>query len=356
MRALAPPAVALALSVAIVLVGGRMIGTSTDVDPSDDPGFVFDQEDLPDLQALPVTHDQPAVDGGFSMQEPPPQGQAAAAPQVPARMDTPRSEPDMPAAALQPVLPVDEPAGTAASRMVVPEIVAPPEFTGGQLTRETPREPLGDSNIASRSEEPTLPLEQEQPVAAEPDAGSSATEAKWAGKPLFRPVAVESAMVEAMGHTISIAGVSGLRAEDSCDFEGESWPCGVRARAAFRSWLRGRALVCEPADGVSGEPGSTRASCLLAGQDVGAWLVENGWAHAAPDGPYSGQEEKARADGRGIFGGPPDPSSLAPPPDLPVLGESQFGASEILNESDADPQPALDPRMEFPPAPPPPAP
>lgn len=337
MRALAPPAVALALSVAFVLVGGRMIGTSADVDPTDGPDFVIDQEDLPDLQALPeLGDDRPTVGGDGPMQEPPPQGQAAAAP--------------------QPILPVDEPPGTAASRMVVPEIVAPPEFTGGQLTRETPREPLGGSNIASRSQEPALPQEQEQPGAAEPEAGSPATEAEWAGKPLFRPVALESAMVEAMGNTISISGVSGLKVEDSCDFEGESWPCGVRARAAFRAWLRGRALVCEPAEGVSGGSGSTSANCLLAGQDVGAWLVENGWAHAAPDGPYSGQEEKARADGRGIFGGPPDTSSLAPEPDLPVLGEGEFGASEILNESDADPQPALDPRMQFPPAPPPPAP
>lgn len=354
MRALVPPAVALALSAAIVLVGGRMIGTSADVDPSDDPGFVIDQEDLPDLQALPEPqHDQPAVSEEAAPEEVPTrEGQAAAAPQVPAQLDTPQSESDMPAAALQPVLPVDESAGTAASRMVVPEIIAPPEFAGGQLSRE----PLGESDIASRFEKPILPDGQEPPVAAESTAKSPETEAEWAGKPLFRPVAVESAMVEAMGHTISISGVSGLKAEDSCDFEGESWPCGVRARAAFRSWLRGRALVCEPTDETSDAPGSTRASCRLANQDVGAWLVENGWARAAPDGPYAGQEGKARAAGLGIFGGPPDTASLAPAPDLPVLGEGQFGASEILNESDPDPQPTLDPRMAFPPPPPPPVP
>jgi endonuclease YncB( thermonuclease family) len=125
----------------------------------------------------------------------------------------------------------------------------------------------------------------------------------------------------------------------------------VRARTAFRLWLRGRALVCQLPDE---EHEVTRARCRLAKQDAGAWLVANGWAFAAPDGPYVQAEEKARAEKMGIFGAPPDASSISDVPDAPVgaPGESQ----QIMTEEGVDPQPALSPESAFPPAPPPPQP
>ena len=43
----------------------------------------------------------------------------------------------------------------------------------------------------------------------------------------------------------------------------------------------------------------------LGKQDAGAWLVSNGWARAAPSGPYAQAEAEAREAGRGIFGPPP---------------------------------------------------
>jgi hypothetical protein len=113
--------------------------------------------------------------------------------------------------------------------------------------------------------------------------------------------------------------------------------------------LRGRALVCQIPEGERDE-GTLRARCRLAKQDAGAWLVSNGWALAAPDGPYVQAEEKARAAKMGIFGPPPDASSVPEIPDAPAaFTEPQPGMADDIGD---DEPPLTDPRMAFPPAPP----
>ena len=42
-------------------------------------------------------------------------------------------------------------------------------------------------------------------------------------------------------------------------------------------------------------------ACSRAGDDVGAWIIRNGWAEAAPGGPYEDAEAEARRDKRGIW-------------------------------------------------------
>ncbi len=110
------------------------------------------------------------------------------------------------------------------SRLVAPKIVAPPEIDPSQLQREPPREPLSELGLAP-------PPEPEVFV-------------EWAGTPFYRPVAVESAIFESMGHKVAIAGTQSVALNETCLADGISWRCGVRARTAFRLWLRGRALVC----------------------------------------------------------------------------------------------------------------
>jgi endonuclease YncB( thermonuclease family) len=113
-----------------------------------------------------------------------------------------------------------------------------------------------------------------------------------------------------MGHTVAIAGVEPIGADETCLFDDREWACGIRARTAFRLWLRGRAVTCavrsEP------DPRTITAACRLGKQDVGQWLVSNGWARAAEGGPYGDAGEKARAAKKGIFGRPPDKVSLPP--------------------------------------------
>ena len=256
----APILAALSLLVAgaVISLGGGMIGSQVAI--SFDP---------PDPVETAETADQPAT---------------PAAPEAPDNAAT---------AAV--------PAAPTRSRLVAPKIVAPPQVDLRELQREAPRDPLSQLSLAL-------------PPPPKPKSSN-----KWSGTPFFRPVATESAVFQSMDHTISIAGTQGLAADETCLTDGVAWPCGARARAAFRLWLRGRALVCKVPEGVDAV--HIIAPCRLGKQDAGAWLVSNGWARAAPGGPYVEAEKKARQAGMGIFGAPPDTSGLGavPAPAAPVF-------------------------------------
>ncbi len=199
-----------------------------------------------------------------------------------------------------------------------PEDSAAPSDKSGELERIAPREPLSQLGLA-------LPPKPPKPVAPE----------DWKGTPLYQPVASSAGQIEAKGYSIAIAGIDPVAANEDCSFEGTSWPCGARARTAFRSWLRGRAVTCT----VPPEPDRTviSADCRVGKEDVGAWLVANGWARAAAGGPYAEAGEKARSDKVGIFGPPPArvsvtlspsttsalPAPLPPPDELLVAPAEQ---------------------------------
>ena len=168
------------------------------------------------------------------------------------------------------------------ARTVAADIVAPPASAGHALQRIAARPPLGDLGVAAQ---PRRKLFDD-----------------WQGTLLYRPVVTSSASFEAMGYAISIADVEAVAPGKTCDYEGVAWSCGERAALAFRYWLRGRALVCAVT------PASDRlavaAPCRLGKQDVGAWLVANGWAMARRGGAYEKAESVARNARMGIFGPP----------------------------------------------------
>ncbi|WP_295808683.1 thermonuclease family protein [uncultured Nitratireductor sp.] len=173
-------------------------------------------------------------------------------------------------------------------RIIAPELVAPPPIDGAGLKRADPRTPL--SELAA-------PAPQSKPE----------------DRLYYRPVAIAAGMLETEGRTITIAGIRIVAPEQVCDArDGGAWPCGKRARTAFRYWLRGRAVEChlegEGEPTVQDESSDAPMRCSLSGHDVGAWLVENGWALAETGGPYVEQAEAARNAGKGIFSGGPSGS------------------------------------------------
>jgi endonuclease YncB( thermonuclease family) len=184
------------------------------------------------------------------------------------------------------------PAVRTPARAIDPETIAPPDTGKDGLERVEPRPPLSDLALAG----PPKPVMPED----------------WKGTTLFRPVAEESAIFSAMGRRIAIAGVESIPTSETCRTKGVEWPCGMNARGAVRRWLRGRALVCA----VPPETERTviSAACRLGKQDVGAWLVSNGWARAEKAGPYTKAQDAAQKFRMGIFGDAPDLSGLPPPP------------------------------------------
>ena len=110
----------------------------------------------------------------------------------------------------------------------------------------------------------------------------------WRETLLYRPIATSSATFESMGRKVVISGAQDIDVDQTCSFRDDAWPCGQRARAAFNAWLRGRALNCFVPPDV--ERFAIAAPCRLGKQDVGAWLVANGWAMALPSGIYGKAE------------------------------------------------------------------
>lgn len=170
-----------------------------------------------------------------------------------------------------------EPARPVQVRPVEPALVAPPALAP-DLQRIEPRASLGDLALARPSEpEETL---------------------------LYRPVATAAGSLKAGGHSIVLDGIVPTEPKEECrSADGSSWPCGMIARTAFRNWLRGRAVECVVGEPPANEP--VTSPCMLAGEDIALWLVENGFATAEPGGPYVEAGKEAEAAGRGIFGPAP---------------------------------------------------
>lgn len=168
------------------------------------------------------------------------------------------------------------------ARSIAQDLIAPPQLDPAEIERIEPRPPLSDLGLAVP---PKTPMPHD-----------------WREILLFRPIATSSAIFEAMGRTVVISGVQGIGPDQTCSFHDVAWPCGLRARAAFNSWLRGRALSCTVPPEV--DRFAIAAPCRLGRQDAGAWLVSNGWATAAPSGIYGKAEAVARRAGMGVFGPP----------------------------------------------------
>lgn len=205
----------------------------------------------------------------------------------------------------------------AHSRAIDPKVVAPPQLQPEELERVEPRAPLSDLALAGPPKPPKTKM---------PD--------DWNGTKLFQPVASAAGVIEAKGYSVAISGVDIVRQDETCTDGGKSWTCGTRARTAFRAFLRGRAVVCT----VPPEGGRDliTAECRVGNQDVGQWLIENGWARAAKGGPYVEAGEKARTARKGIFGQAPSLSGLPPAP-APFAAPTQ----PILDPS-ATPTPPTD--------------
>lgn len=220
----------------------------------------------------------PAADDGSRAIEPPADAQSGASGNVLG---------DVPGEALAEASPgPDRPA----VRAIAPSIVAPPELDAAELDRAEPREPLSKLSLA-------LPPSPE-------------TVDDWDGTTLFRPIAPAAGLVEAMGYSVSVAGADVLPAGQTCEHKGRKWDCGTRARTAFRGFLRGRAVICALPEGAA--KGALSAPCRIGKQNLGKWLVANGWAPAASGGPYAELGNKAREAGKGIYGSPPDMAEVGP--------------------------------------------
>lgn len=103
---------------------------------------------------------------------------------------------------------------------------------------------------------------------------------------------------------IRLEGIDAPETEQIClNKDGVRWTCGIDARNQLAARIIGREVKCTPS-GVDAYK-RTLATCTLAGENLNAWMVQEGWALAYVKYSYAYRraEEDARFHQRGLWRG-----------------------------------------------------
>ena len=103
---------------------------------------------------------------------------------------------------------------------------------------------------------------------------------------------------------IRLEGIDAPETDQVClDAAAAKWACGVVARDRLIAHINGRPIECRPTG--TDRYGRTLAVCSVAGDDLNAWMVHEGWALAFVrySTAYVKEEEKAHAAQRGLWRG-----------------------------------------------------
>ncbi|WP_128755409.1 thermonuclease family protein [Metarhizobium album] len=253
----------------LLVNGAQRIGTSPDIQAD----ISTDTLSVEELQQLGGETTDPSVEPAEAPEErlPVPEGTSVASPDG----TTENTAKDTSVTAE----PLAEP---GAIRPVEPEIFASP-LTDGATSLE---------RVEGPADKVVKPVKKEKPVL------------------IPRPNAVNAGTLTAGERTLILSGLVPTDIERLCpDVSGKQWPCGVVARTSLRLFLRNRSVNCDlPGDDETGEIATT---CRLGERDIGAWLVENGWAEAEKGSVFETLGEEARTARRGLYGD--DPRRTATP-------------------------------------------
>lgn len=244
---------------------------------------------------------------------------------------------------------MEELARQAAEPDLVPDLAIEPETVVPEATAEGAAQPTAEPSQEPAAKPETETYERVTPRAPLSELGTAQPPKRkrqpmpedWKSTRLFNPVASAAGIVEAQGYRLALAGVDPLPLEESCTYQGKSWPCGAQARTAFRAWLRARAIQCK----VPPEPDREliTAECYVGKEDIAQWLVASGWAR--PSGAYVEDGKKAQTEKKGIYGAPPARINLMAVPTLSLVPD---GAAD---QPDITPEPATGSVPTDPPAP-----
>lgn len=113
---------------------------------------------------------------------------------------------------------------------------------------------------------------------------------------------IDGDTIEIHGQRIRISAIDAIESRQPCILAGgKHWNCGRDAAFALSDKIGRAPLACEVKD--IDRYGRSVAVCGLDGEDIGAWMVENGWAVAYRryGTEYVAAEGRARAAGLGIW-------------------------------------------------------
>ena len=116
---------------------------------------------------------------------------------------------------------------------------------------------------------------------------------------------IDGDTIEIHGTHVRIWGIDAPEGSQLCrGGDGLPYRCGAQAANALADWIGRRVVSCSKAGPDS--YGRTVAMCSVDGDDLGAWMISQGYALDWPHysrGRYSTQQREAVAAGRGIHVG-----------------------------------------------------
>ena len=112
---------------------------------------------------------------------------------------------------------------------------------------------------------------------------------------------IDGDTIRISGAHIRLSGIDAPEREQSCMRGAAQWRCGEAAKESLVRFIAGRALQCSPRD--RDRYGRIVAVCFVNGEDVGGWMVREGWALAYRrySRDYVDAEKAARTHRRGIW-------------------------------------------------------
>lgn len=113
---------------------------------------------------------------------------------------------------------------------------------------------------------------------------------------------MEDGSLKMKGYTIWLYGIYIPATERTCRTFQIPIQCGPRATLALEFKIEPHFVSCDEVE--ANEDGSIIAYCTVKGEDLSAWMLQQGWAVARPDAPFEYQtmEKIARVQGRGVWG------------------------------------------------------
>jgi endonuclease YncB( thermonuclease family) len=148
-----------------------------------------------------------------------------------------------------------------------------------------------------------LDLERRRLGLASIDAGGSPVQRSNASDITGHAYVIDGDTLDISGTRIRLFGMDAMEKSQVCARPHEQWPCGQQATVALRQRIGSTMIQCSTRDRDKHD--RTVAVCDVAGEDLSAWMVRQGWAVAYTrySRDYVAQETEARALKRNIWSG-----------------------------------------------------
>ncbi len=114
---------------------------------------------------------------------------------------------------------------------------------------------------------------------------------------------IDGDTIEVHGQRIRLHGIDAPESRQLCRLDGKPWQCGKDAANALADKIGRQSVTRKELDRDRYK--RIVAKCMVVGEDIGEWLVTNGWAVAyyLYSYEYSRAEHRAKSARRGIWAG-----------------------------------------------------